>query len=95
MQMHQHWEDAGTVRAVSNVQYLESLMAVGQNPVPDFKHDKLLTEQVNDAVIGRVKFFVDCGHHPLRREKAHKSRGTLRTLRHWGKQLWANQSCTQ
>lgn len=85
MQTHQHWEDAGTVRAISHVQYLESLVAVGQNAVPVFNHDELLTEQVNDAVVGRVKFFIDRGRRPSRREKVHESRGTLRILRQWGK----------
>lgn len=85
MQTHQHWEDAGTVRAISHVQYLESLVAVGQNPVPSFNHDELLTEQANDAVVGRVKFFIDRGRLPSRREKAQESRGTLRILRQWGK----------
>ncbi|KAL0153279.1 hypothetical protein M9458_051454, partial [Cirrhinus mrigala] len=47
---------------------------VKANPVPLFNHDELLTEQVNDAVVGRVK-----------REKVHESRGTLRILRQWGK----------
>lgn len=81
MQTHQHWEDAGTLRAISHVQYLESLVAVGQNPVPVFSHDGLLTKQVNDAVVGRVKFFIDHGRRPSRREKVHESRGTLRILR--------------
>ncbi len=84
MQTHKLWENAGTIRAISHVQYLESLVAVGQNPVPVFNHDELFTE-VNDAVVGRVKFFIDRGHRPSRREKVHESRGTLRILRQWGK----------
>ncbi len=66
---HKLWENAGTIRAISHVQYLESLVAVGQNPVPVFNHDELFTEQVDDAVVGRVKFFIDRGHRPSRREK--------------------------
>ncbi len=85
MQTHKLWENAGTIRAISHVQYLESLVAVGQNPVPVFNHDELFTEQVDDAVVGRVKFFIDRGHRPSRREKVHESRGTLRILRQWGK----------
>ncbi|KAL1250566.1 hypothetical protein QQF64_018362 [Cirrhinus molitorella] len=85
MQTHKHWEEAGTVRAISQVQYLESLVAVGQNPVPIFTQDELLTEQVNDVIVNRVKFFTDHGRRPSRRENVYESRGTLRILRQWGK----------
>lgn len=85
MQTHQHWEDAVAIRAISHVQYIESLVAVGQNLVPVFNHDELLTKQVNDAVIDWVNFFIDRGHCPSRREKVNESHGTLRILRQWGK----------
>lgn len=82
---HRHWEDGATARAVAYVQHLRGMENEAQSPLNKFTHDELLDRQCQDLVISRVRFFVERGRRPSRREKVHESKETVRTLRQWGK----------
>ena len=85
LDMHHHWEDGAAVRAVSQVQLLQQVASMGQSPLPGFTHEELQKKQSQDPVLNRVRFFVDRGHRPSRRERVHESVETNKTLRQWGK----------
>ncbi|KAL7851923.1 hypothetical protein SRHO_G00177080 [Serrasalmus rhombeus] len=85
LQSHCRWKEGATLRAVCHVQHLEKLMVPGPNPLPVFSHEELLDEQCKDPVISRVKFFVERGRRPSRRERVHEPRETIHILKQWGK----------
>lgn len=83
--VHRHWDDGGSVRAVSHVQQLQQVACMGQNPLPVFTHEELHDIQSQDPVLSRVHFFVDRGYRPSRSERVHESGETNRILKQWGK----------
>ena len=85
LQSSHHWGDGARLRAVSHAQQLKAMAMSGQNPLPVLSHDELYDKQCQDATISRVRFFVDRGRRPSRREREHESQETLRTLRQWSK----------
>lgn len=85
MDAHRHWDEGGSVRAVSHVQQLQQVACMGQNPLPVFTHEELHDMQSQDSVLSRVRFFVDRGHRPSRRERVHESGETNRILKQWAK----------
>ncbi|XP_041926157.1 uncharacterized protein LOC121689966 [Alosa sapidissima] len=85
LQSSRHWEDGAKLRAIAHVQHLKSMSMTGQNPLPVLSHDELYDKQCQDSTISRVRFFVDRGRRPSRRERVHESRETLKTLRQWSK----------
>lgn len=85
LKAHCSWSDGAAIRAVAHSQHLKSLTMTGTSPLPVFSHDELYQKQSEDPVISRVKFFVDRGRQPSRRERVYESKETLRTLRQWGK----------
>ncbi len=82
---HQDWEQGAAIRSVAYVQQLESLADVDQSQLGSLTHNELLEKQSQGPVIDRVKFFVERGRRPSRREKVYESKRTLRILRQWGK----------
>ncbi|KAL1277366.1 hypothetical protein QQF64_024039 [Cirrhinus molitorella] len=85
LRSHRHWEEAAAARAVAYVQHLRGMEDDVQLPLTKFTHAELLDKQCQDPVISRVRFFVERGRRPSRREKGIESKETVRTLRHWGK----------
>ncbi|KAJ8349270.1 hypothetical protein SKAU_G00244000 [Synaphobranchus kaupii] len=85
LRSHRRWDEGATVRAISHVQQLKCLTSMGQSPLPVLSREELHEKQCQDPIVSRVKFFVDRGRRPSRRERVHESRETLRTLRQWGK----------
>lgn len=82
---HHCWDEGAALRAISHGQFLRSLTMEEQSILPVFSHEELCDKQAQDPTVSRVKFFLDRGRRPSRRERIHESRGTLRTLRQWGK----------
>ncbi|KAK0137889.1 Retrovirus-related Pol polyprotein from transposon 297 [Merluccius polli] len=85
LQSSRHWEDGANLRAISHVQQLKAMSMTGQNPLPVLSHVELYDKQCQDSTVNRVRFFVDRGRRPSRRERVHESRETLKTLRQWSK----------
>lgn len=85
LRSHRQWEEGAAVRAVAYVQHLRGLEDVGQCSLDKLTQADLLDKQCHDPVISRVRFFVERGRRPSRREKFSESKETVRTLRQWGK----------
>uniref|UniRef100_A0A3B5QIP4 Gypsy retrotransposon integrase-like protein 1 n=1 Tax=Xiphophorus maculatus TaxID=8083 RepID=A0A3B5QIP4_XIPMA len=82
---HRCWSEGAEMRATCYTQQLETLLPVGQSPLPVLNHKELYDKQCQDPVVSRVSFYVNRGSRPSRRERIHESRETNRTLRQWGK----------
>lgn len=82
---HRDWEHGAAIRSMSYVQHLESLVDEEQSELRSLTHDELLEKQSQDPAIDRVKFFVERGRRPSRREKVLESKRTVTILRQWGK----------
>ncbi|KAF7699137.1 hypothetical protein HF521_003879, partial [Silurus meridionalis] len=67
------------------VQHLRGLEDDMQYPIDKLTHAELLDKQRLDPVVSRVRFFVERGRRPSRREKVEESEETVRTLKQWGK----------
>lgn len=78
---HCHWEEGAAARAVVYVQHLRGLEDDAQYPLDKLTHAELLDKQCQDPVISRVRFFVERGRRPSRRERGNESKETVRTLR--------------
>ncbi|KAJ8375590.1 hypothetical protein SKAU_G00061700 [Synaphobranchus kaupii] len=69
LRSHRRWDEGATVRAISHVQQLKCLTSMGQSPLPVLSREELHEKQCQDPIVSRVKFFVDRGRRPSRRER--------------------------